>query len=238
MSTEIQFENVSYTKAERQILAPLDLRMGEKRIGLVGRNGSGKSTFSRLLAGLIGPDTGKVRVGGVDVYKDRKGAVGVIGVLFQNPDHQIIFPTVLEELSFGLRQQGQSQSDARDSAMAMLTRFGRADWADRAVHGLSQGQRHLICLMAVLVMKPRVIVLDEPYAGLDLPTRMHLERLLDGLDQSILHITHEPPSLEGYDRVLWLEAGKIVADGAPGDVLPAFEAEMMRLGGGDALADL
>ncbi|MCV6598621.1 MAG: energy-coupling factor ABC transporter ATP-binding protein [Mangrovicoccus sp.] len=238
MSPEIQFDNIRYGKDGREIIAPLTLQLRERRIGLVGRNGSGKSTFARLLTGLIAPDAGKVLVGGVDVFKDRKAAVGMIGVLFQNPDHQIIFPTVLEEISFGLRQQGRSQAEARETAQAILAKFGRSAWADRSVHGLSQGQRHLVCLLAVLAMAPKVIVFDEPYAGLDLPTRMHLERLLAGLGQTVIHITHEPPSLQGYDRVLWLEAGKIAQDGRPEQVLPAFEAEMMRLGGGDALADL
>lgn len=238
MSTQIVFDEVTYAREGREIIAPLSLCLRERRIGIVGRNGSGKSTFARLMAGLIGPDTGAVHVCGVDVLEDRKAAVGVIGVLFQNPDHQIIFPTVIEELAFGLRQLGQSAVEAEAAAQAMLERFGRTGWACRAVHGLSQGQRHLVCLMAVLAMAPRVIVLDEPFAGLDLPTRLHLGRVLAGLDQTVVQITHQTEGVQTYDRILWLERGHVAGDGAPGTVLPAFGAEMTRLGADDALADL
>lgn len=238
MTAKIEFESVSYAKGGREIIAPLSLSLTEQRVGVVGRNGSGKSTFARLMAGLIAPDSGTIRVCGVDVWKDRKDAVGVIGVLFQNPDHQILFPTVQEELAFGLRQLGQDKSAATAGAHAVLERFGRGDWAERTTHGLSQGQRHLVCLMAVLAMAPRVIVLDEPFAGLDLPTRMHLGRELDGLSQTVVQITHQTETLRDYDRVLWIDAGRIAADGPPEQVLPCFEAEMLRRGDGDALADI
>lgn len=238
MTAEIEFETVSYARGGREIIAPLSLSLTERRIGVVGRNGSGKSTLARLMAGLIEPDAGRVLVGGIDVWKDRKAAVGVIGVLFQNPDHQILFPTVQEELSFGLRQLGQDKTDAAAGARAILARFGRDDWAERSTFVLSQGQRHLLCLMAVLAMAPRVIVMDEPFAGLDLPTRMHLERELRGLDQSVVQITHQTETLQGYDRVLWIDGGRIAADGSPDQVLPDFEAEMRRQGNGDALADI
>lgn len=238
MTAEIKFESVSYARGGREIIAPLSLSLTEQRIGVVGRNGSGKSTLARLMAGLIEPDEGTVRIDGIDVAKDRKGAVGVIGVLFQNPDHQILFPTVQEELAFGLRQLGQDKATAAAGAQAILARFGRSNWAERSTFILSQGQRHLLCLMAVLAMAPRVIVLDEPFAGLDLPTRIHLERELRGLEQAIVQITHQTETLPDYDRVLWIDGGRIAADGPPGEVLPCFEAEMQRQGNGDALSDI
>lgn len=108
----------------RTVLRDLSLSLSERRIGIVGRNGSGKTTLSRVIAGLIAPDAGNVLVGGVDVVADRKAAVRTVGILFQNPDHQIIFPTVEEELAFGLRQLGRNKPDARRGAHDVLVRFG------------------------------------------------------------------------------------------------------------------
>jgi len=224
------FDNVSLAKAGKRIIGPLSLSLSEKRIGIVGQNGSGKSTFARLLAGLIAPDSGSVHLDGADLFKDRKTALARIGVIFQNPDQQIIFPTVVEEIAFGLQQQGQSKAHATAQAREVLTSHGRADWADRNTHTLSQGQRHYLCLMAVLVMQPALIVLDEPYAGLDIPTSMGLHRSLKQLDQSLVMITHDPAALQDFDRVIWLENGHIKQDGPAAPVLEAFNTEMQRLG--------
>ncbi len=224
------FDNVSLAKDGKQIFGPLSLNLREKRIGIVGQNGSGKSTFARLLAGLIAPDSGQVHLNGANLFKDRKTALAHIGVIFQNPDQQIIFPTVIEEIAFGLQQQGLNKTDAHRRAQDVLARHGRADWADRNTHILSQGQRHYLCLMAVLAMQPSLIILDEPYAGLDIPTSMGLHHMLGKLDQSLVMITHDPAVLQEYDRVIWLENGSVKQDGPAAPVLADFSAEMQRLG--------
>ncbi|MFD2813501.1 AAA family ATPase [Paracoccus aerius] len=120
----------------------------------------------------------------------------------------------------------------------MLQRFGKAHWAGAATHSLSQGQKQLLCLMSVLAMRPGVIVMDEPFSGLDIPTRMQLMRYLDGIDAQVVMVTHDPAQLRGFDRILWLEQGQLVADGPPADVLPHFEARMLEWGGMDDLAHL
>ena len=234
----IKLDAVSYVCETTQVFDGLTLQLDQRRVGIVGRNGSGKSQLARLIAGLAAPDAGQVHVNGVDVATDRKAAIATVGILFQNPDHQIIFPTVGEELTFGLTAKGVSKRDAAEQARQMLARFGRTPWFDRSVHGLSQGQRHLVCLMAVLMMAPRVIVLDEPFAGLDLATTLRLGRYLESLDQSLIHISHDLASLAGYDRVIWLERGRIIDDGNPDQVLPAYEAQMRAWGESDDLTDL
>lgn len=238
MAREILVENLAYAREGRQIIHPLSLSLTEHRIGIIGRNGSGKSTFARLIAGLIAPDQGRVLIGDADMLKDRQAALRAIGVLFQNPDHQIIFPTVIEEIGFGLRQMGYNKAQIVPLADAILARFGREHWKDRTVHNMSEGQRHLVCLMAVLAMAPDVILLDEPYAGLDMPTQLHLARILEALPETVIQISHQISSLEGYDRVIWFEAGEVVADGAPIEVLKGYREKMTELGQGDALADL
>jgi biotin transport system ATP-binding protein len=232
------FKDVEYTPQGHPVLGPISVEMSEKRIGIVGRNGSGKSSFARVLAGLIKPDEGHVSVAGVDVAKDRKAALTTIGIIFQNPDHQIIFPTVGEEMTFGLHQMGMPRARAAEKAALILSDHGRAHWFDRSTHELSQGQRHFVCLMSVLAMEPKTIVLDEPYAGLDIPTSMQLHSWLTGLDQQVILITHDPDALAGFDRVLWLEGGHIAGDGAAKPVLTKFKAEMTRLGGMDAVTDI
>ena len=237
-SSGIEIAAASVRLGGKLVLERLDLHLTEGRIGVLGRNGSGKTTLLRLIAGLIAPDTGTVRVDGIDPFADRRAALAALGILFQNPDHQILFPTVEEELAFGLAQQGAAQAEALARAHQALQAEGRAHWAKAPVTSLSQGQRHYLCLMAVLMMAPRTILLDEPLAGLDLPTQGRLARRFAALPQRLITITHDPATVQGCDRVLWLDAGRIVADGPPDKVLPAFTAEMARIGRLDADADL
>jgi biotin transport system ATP-binding protein len=236
--TGISLSSVSLRLGGRLVLDSVTVDLTEQRIGVLGRNGSGKTTLLRLIAGLIAPDVGRSRVDGFDPFADRKSAVSGLGILFQNPDHQILFPTVEEELAFGLVQQGQSQAAALKLAHQTLADEGRSHWAKVPVSTLSQGQRHYLCLLAVLLMRPRTILLDEPLAGLDLPTQARLTRRFAALPQRLVTITHDPATLSSADRVLWLEAGRIVADGPPAQVLPAFTTEMARIGERDADADL
>ena len=222
----------------KTILHPLRLELTERRIGIVGRNGSGKTTLLRLIAGLIAPASGQVLIDGIAPYADRKAALTRIGILFQNPDHQILFPTVEEELAFGLRQQGLAQAQAMAAAQAALAAEGRAHWAKAPVSTLSGGQRHYLCLLAVLLMQPGTILLDEPFAGLDLPTIARLSRRLAALPQRLITISHDPAAVATADRVIWLEAGRVRQDGPAAAVLPAFTAEMARIGEADADTDL
>lgn len=225
----IQFENVSLSLNARELLKGVSLDIQEQRVGVIGRNGSGKTSFARLLCGLLAPSSGRVRVNGNDLFKNRAAALKTVGILFQNPDHQIIFPTVLEELSFGLTQQGQRKAEAMQNATKILQQFDRLDWAERTIATLSQGQRHLVCLLSVLAMAPPLLVLDEPFAGLDLPTKTYLQNLLYGLDQSVLHITHDLQALAEYERVIWLEKGQVAGDGLPKNIIPAFENAMAQV---------
>jgi biotin transport system ATP-binding protein len=209
-----------------------------RRIGIVGRNGSGKSTMARVMAGLVTPTKGKVHLCGVDVAKDRKAALGTVGILFQNPDHQIIFPTVVEEIAFGLGQQGQSRQNARASAERVLDDFGKSHWRDVSIATLSQGQKHLLCLMSVMAMQPKVLILDEPFAGLDIPTKLQLKGYLDRYDGALVHISHDPGDLQDYDELVWLDKGRIRQTGSAHAVLGSYLQEMTSLGGQDDISDL
>lgn len=238
ISAAFEMENVSFRLDGKDILRDLTLTARESRVGIVGRNGSGKTTFARVLAGLVKPTAGSVKVLDVDVATDRKAALKTVGILFQNPDHQIIFPTVEEEMAFGLLQQGLSKQVTADRVAEILTAFGKTHWAAAAIHGLSQGQKQLVCLMSIVAMAPKVIVLDEPFSGLDIPTRIQLSRYLDNLSATVVQISHDPENLQNYERIIWLENGAMRMDGEAQTTLKAFDNHMKELGGQDDISDL
>lgn len=237
-ASRVQLTSVGFAHDTRVVLDSLSLDLEVTRLGVVGRNGSGKTTLARLLAGLAQPKTGTYLLNGIDVARDRKAALGEVGILFQNPDHQIIFPTVLEEIAFGLTQQGCKTAQAEEAARATLDRFGKSHWHTAYINTLSHGQKHLVCLMAIVAMAPRLLVLDEPFAGLDIPTKAQLRRYLAHYSGNMVHITHDPSDLAGYDRTVWLDRGQIREIGESDSVIAAYEAEMTRAGEADDIADL
>jgi biotin transport system ATP-binding protein len=232
----ISLLDAGFSVPGKVILSGITADLTEHRIGILGRNGSGKSTLLRLMAGLIAPTSGSVSINGADPAADRKAMLAQIGILFQNPDHQILFPTVIEELSFGLKQINHPDPPAR--AREILIADGRLHWETAPTHSLSQGQRHYLCLLSILAMEPATILLDEPLAGLDLPTRTRLSRRFNSLPQRLITVTHDPETVESYDRVLWLDSGHIRADGPAAEITATFRAEMARLGEADADTDL
>ncbi len=237
-ANSISLNDLSFAVGGKVILSNISLQTTAARVGIVGRNGSGKSTLARLIAGLVAPTAGHALVGGHDLFKDRKAALREVGILFQNPDHQIIFPTVDEEISFGLRQLGATKDAAAATTQDTLANFGKAHWAGAYINTLSQGQKHLVCLMAITAMAPKAIILDEPFSGLDIPTKAQLNRYLAHYAGGVIHISHDPDDLTGYDQVIWLEQGEIAQIGAAAEVLPAYIARMTTLGGGDDISDL
>ncbi len=234
----ITLQDASVTLSGKPVLHAMSLSLTQRRIGIVGRNGSGKTTLLRLLAGLIAPSSGTVRLGNLDPARDRRAMLAAVGILFQNPDHQILFPTVDEELSFGLVQMGLTRAEAAQAVADLLASEARSHWATAPVSTLSHGQRHYLCLLAVLLMEPATILLDEPLASLDLPTQLRLARRLQALPQQVITISHDPAAVAGSDRVIWLEAGRVVADGAAAAVLAAFGDAMADRGAADADTDI
>ena len=224
----INLKDVSFEFETHRVLDQINLNISEHRIGIIGVNGSGKSTLARLISGLIAPTSGSIRLNKIDVFKDRKAALKTVGIIFQNPDHQIIFPTCVEEISFGLIQQGMTRIEAEKKSKQLLLKFDKSNWSDELAHNLSQGQRHFLCLISILAMEPDVIILDEPYAGLDLPTSIKLKNTIKKLNQQIVMITHDREILENFERILWMDNGKIVKDGSFDYVMPDFEKEMRK----------
>jgi biotin transport system ATP-binding protein len=220
----VRFDDVVFQRGERVVLALPELALTERRVALIGDNGSGKSTLLRLAHGLLAPARGRVTVAGIDTTARRRDVPGVAGFVFQNPDHQLIFPTVGEEVAFGLTERGMAPAEARRRALALLDRHGCADWAERNVGDLSGGQRQLVCVLAVLATDPAVLLMDEPFSSLDLPTQLALARRIMALPQQIVMASHDLDLVADFERVIWLEGGRVRADGRPADLLPAYRA--------------
>ncbi len=216
----VAFEGVALRRGGRPLFEGLTLDLAEPRIGLVGDNGSGKSTLLRLAAGLIKPEAGEVSVDGVSTAAERPRT----GFLFQNPDHQILFPTVGEEVAFGLTENGLDAAAANARASRLLAEHGCAGWEKRAVHELSEGQKQLVCLISVLAAEPGLLLLDEPFASLDLKTRYAFSERLSALTQNIIMASHDIDLLSQFDRVIWLDKGRVRGDGTPASVLSAYAA--------------
>ena len=215
----IELDAVTHTfdlgATQRTVLRDISLRLAEQRIGIVGHNGSGKSTFLRLLNGLIVPSAGRVVVDGLDTARQAKDVRRRIGFLFTDPDSQIIMPTVREDVAFGLRRSGLGKPEIATRVDAVLARYGLAGHADHPAHLLSGGQKQLLALASVLVTEPSALVMDEPTTLLDLRNAAMIGRVVAELPQQVILATHHLDLLAGFDRVLVFDDGRVVADDAP-----------------------
>ncbi len=228
----IELERVSHTFGDgptaRTVLRDITLTLDERRIGVIGHNGSGKSTFLRLLNALVLPTSGRVLVDGLDTAHDARELRRRIGFLFTDPDAQIIMPTVAEDIAFGLRRSGlrREQIDAR--VATLLARFGLDGHAEHPAHLLSGGQKQLLALAAVLITEPLALVMDEPTTLLDLRNAAMIGRVVAELDQTVILATHHLDLLAGFDRVLVFDDGRVIADAAPDEAIAAYRDVMAR----------
>ena len=218
----IRLHAVSHHFGERPVLEGLELTLTERRIAVVGGNGSGKSTFARLLNGLLVPERGQVLVEGLDTRKDARAIRRKVGFVFQNPDHQIVLPTVEEDLAFGLKNLKLPPADIAARVTAMLRRYGLEDFRHHPAHLLSGGQKQLLALSSVLVMEPRYIVFDEPTTLLDLRNKRRLAQAIHELPQTAIVVSHDLDLLRDFDRVLVFDAGRVVVDDVPSVALDAY----------------
>ena len=222
----ITLQDVSLSRGRTQVFDGLNLTLDEPRIGLIGDNGAGKTSLLRLLCGLEVPQSGSVRIGGTEIQSAGHERAALVGLMFQNPDDQIIFPVVVEEVALSLRTRGMKKAEAHQAARALLADRGLESWADRAVSSLSQGQRQHVCWLALQAAKPRVLLLDEPFASLDLPGQARLAQDIASADQQVLVSTHLLSHVRGFSRVIWLDQGRVRADGPGQEVCAAYEADV------------
>jgi biotin transport system ATP-binding protein/energy-coupling factor transport system ATP-binding protein len=211
----------------------LEIREGE-HVALIGPNGCGKTTLLRHLNALFTPDEGSVVVDGMDTssQENLKEIRSRVGVVFQNPDNQIVGMTVEEDVAFGPENLALPPPDIRRRVDEALVAVGMETFAQRAPHTLSGGEKRLVSIAGVLAMNPRYIAFDEPTAYLDPVGRKRVLEMIQKLHQrgiAIIHITHDMNDLLDADRLLVMDRGAIVLDGTPRDIFSRLEA-MQELG--------
>lgn len=218
----IEFDGVGHSYEQRTVLQDVTLRLEQQRVAFVGANGSGKSTLARTINGLVRPSRGRVLVEGRDPATDGRAVRRRVGFVFTNPDSQIVMPTANEDVAFSLRGKGLSKAQRAQRADELLAEHGLAGYGDHPAHQLSGGQKQLLALTAMLALEPDVLVCDEPTTLLDLRNKRDFARRLARLPQQVVLVTHDLDLLEGFDRVVVLDEGRVVADDAPAEALRAY----------------
>lgn len=212
----------------------LDIPAGEF-IAIIGANGSGKSTLARHLNALLLPTAGKCIVDGLDTT-DEKNLWDIrqhVGMVFQNPDNQIVAAIVEEDVAFGPENIGVPGPEIRERVELALAAVGMSDYAKHAPHLLSGGQKQRIAIAGVLALEPKVIVLDEPTAMLDPQGRQEIVRTVKQLNKekgiTIVYITHYMTEALEADRVVVMEKGHIRFSGTPHEVFSRVD-ELEKVG--------
>jgi len=212
--------------ARLTILEPTTLTLTERRVAVIGANGSGKSTFARLLNGLVAPSTGQVLVDGLDTVRDGAAVRARVGFVFTDPDAQLVMPTVAEDVALSLRRLSLPRAERAAAVERVLARFGLDHLAERSVHALSGGQKQLLALAGVLATDPAVLVCDEPTTLLDLRNTRAVADVIAGLEQRVVLVTHDLDLAARAERVLVVDRARVVFDGDPHAAVEHYRALM------------
>jgi cobalt/nickel transport system ATP-binding protein len=186
------------------------VKAGEK-IALTGNNGAGKSTLLLALVGILNPEKGKIVLNGQEIDKNSAGVLRKnIGLVLQNPDDQLFMPTVYDDIAFGLRSHGKPEEETAHIVHGVMEKLGIGGLKERRSGRLSGGEKRLAALAGVLVMRPDILLLDEPAAFLDPPSRGRLTGILAELPQAMILATHDRDLAETLcNRELRLERGRL-----------------------------
>ena len=231
----IRFENVSvqYEKSE-PVLRDLSfhIQKGEK-VGLIGANGAGKTTLMNALLGLL-PHEGTITVEGIEVVKQNLPEIRKrLGFVFQNSDNQMFMPTVYEDMSFAPLNYGHSKEEVDRMIDGVLEQLELSDLKYRHNHRISGGEKRMAAIATILVMRPHVILMDEPTASLDPYNRRKVIDVMRSFDRTMLVTSHDLDMIvDTCQRVILLSRGKIVADGKTDVILhdkALLEANRMEL---------
>ena len=223
----LEVRNIKYSyNNDYQALKGVSLKIEKgEMVALLGKNGAGKSTLFLHLNGIYEPDEGKVFIDGEELKYDKKSLLKFrqkVGIVFQNPDDQIFAPTVEEDVAFGPLNLGLSMEEVQDRVEEALDRVGMSGFEKTAPHHLSGGQKKRVAIAGILAMKPEIMVLDEPTAGLDPQGVTNLVKLLKELNDegiTIVISTHEVDLVPDYaNRVFVLVGGELIAEGTPKDI--------------------
>jgi len=218
----LEVKNIGYAyNSSGKILDGIDLSLKNGEIlAIVGRNGCGKTTLTKILMGLLLPTSGEIQLDGEDVTKFKASEMAKkIGYVFQNPDRQLFANTVLEEVMYGPLQLGFVWKEAKTQALQSLLAVGLAGMDDHSPQMLSRGQKQRLSIASALASKPQILIMDEPTSGQDCRERTSLLRLMQRLNQegmSVILVTHDMDIVaEHADKVLALLYHKVCFSGTP-----------------------
>lgn len=234
MDNIIEIKNVSYEYVEDNVThiavnnLTLDIKRGSFTV-ILGHNGSGKSTLAKMLNGLNKPTFGDILVDGINT-KDEETEIEVkrrVGMVFQNPDNQLVASIVEEDVAFGPENLGLEPAVIRERVDNALKSVGMEEFKNSTSHRLSGGQKQRIAIAGIIAMEPECLVLDEPTAMLDPKGRRAIIETLHKLNRekgiTVILITHYMEEAENADRVLVMNDGEIIKDGTPNDVFKNVE---------------
>ena len=240
MKPIIKIDNLTYeyTDGERVVKAidevTLDVHEGEFLV-VIGHNGSGKSTLAKHLNAILLPTSGKVYVDGLDtsVLENTFDIRQTAGMVFQNPDNQIVATVVEEDVAFGPENLGIEPKEIRKRVDEALANVGMSEFAKKAPHLLSGGQKQRIAIAGIIAMKPRCIIMDEPTAMLDPRGRKEVMDTVYRLNKedkiTVIHITHFMEEAVNADRVCVMEDGKLIMQGKPREIFKQVD-KLKKLG--------
>ncbi|WP_312167913.1 ABC transporter ATP-binding protein [Microbacterium sp.] len=218
----VALDRVSVERDGRVILRDVSVDLTASRIAVIGANGSGKSTFARLLNGLVLPTAGQVRVHGLDTRRETSALRRRVGFVFTDPQSQILMPTPAEDLALSLR--GSPRADVERRVAAVLAEHGLGEHADVPASDLSGGQKQMLALASVLITEPTLIVADEPTTLLDLRNARRIADLLLAAPAQVILVTHDLDLAARCDHALLFEGGALAASGRPQDVIARYLA--------------
>ncbi|GAA4903441.1 energy-coupling factor ABC transporter ATP-binding protein [Tessaracoccus lubricantis] len=211
---------------DRVLLDGVTLELAERRIAVIGANGSGKSTLLRLLNGLRTVTSGQVLVDGLDPAMDGRAVRQKVGFIFTDPLAQLLMSTPVEDVELSLRSRIRNRAERSARAHTLLEERGIGHVAHQSIYDLSGGERQLVALTSVLAVDPAILVADEPTTLLDLRNKHLLRRVLAELEQQVIFSTHDLDVATDAERVIVVDGGRIVADGAPHETVDFYARAM------------
>ncbi len=232
MSTIISFKNVHFTYPgdDRESLCGIDLDIEDGSfVAILGHNGSGKSTLAKHMNAILAPDEGSVTVAGFDTAREEEllDVRRSVGMVFQNPDNQIVANVVEDDVAFAPENLGIAPGEIRARVDRALQTVGMYELRQHAPHLLSGGQKQRVAIAGVIAMEPKIIVLDEPTAMLDPVGRQEVistvTRLCREKGMTVVLITHHMDECVDADRLIIMSSGSIAADGTPAEVFSQVE---------------
>lgn len=215
----LTISNLTFSYPEQPVLDHINLtiRPGE-RVGLIGPNGAGKTTLFHSVCGVLKPSDGDIELFGETVKAGKFHPK--VGLVFQYPDDQIFSPTVYDDIAFGPRNMGLTDSEVESHVHEAMSLTGIEELAERAPHHLSGGQKRMVAIAGIKAMRPELIIYDEPSANLDMRSRRRLINFIQESKETVLLSSHDLEMVvEICDRVILLDEGKIIADGDTYDIM-------------------